>query len=146
MSEQKEKRLLSQDLPLAQRALILQTTQTPGWKLIVKMANDAVIQFRDDIVRVDPEKPDAAHVLAERHRRARVASEAYDLLMASIHTLADSVVRASRKEDEQAVESVGAMFGIHPAQKKGTKAEDAIKNIFGIHPAKPKKKLPPEGK
>jgi len=146
-TEQKEKKLPLPNLSPTKRALLMQTTQTPGWKVVVELANELCAQFTQDILKVDPEGKDSGHVVLERQRRARIASECFDQLMYAVHSHAETVIKAQRTEDEDAVESVGAMFGIHPSKKDGNPAETAIKNVFGIYPAKPsKKKLPEQGK
>lgn len=150
MANQKEKdaTVLSPEMTQAEKVLLAQTTMTPGWKVVVKMANDACARFTQDIIKVDPESEDAEHVVSERQRRARIAIEFSDLLMRSIYAHADSIRRAGKQEEEEAVNSVTAMFGMHPANPsdKG-KSPDAITRTFGIHPARPKgKKSPAEGK
>lgn len=141
--------ILSPNMAIGEKVLLAQTVMTPGWKIIVAMANDACAQFTQDIIKVDPEQPDAQHVVSERQRRARIASEFSDLLMRSIYAHADSIRHVDRKEEEEAVSRVAEMFGIHPAapSDKGKPPSDAITRTFGIHPARPKsKKSPAEGK
>jgi len=147
--EKEAQSILSPDLTQGEKVLVAQTVMTPGWKVIVKMANDACARFTQDIIKVDPESLDAEHVVSERQRRARIAIEFSDLLMRSIYEHADSIRRVDRKQEEEAVSRVAEMFGIHPAapSDKGKAPTDAITRTFGIHPARPKaKKSPAEGK
>lgn len=134
------------ELSVPEKALLMQTTHTPGWKVVVKLANALCAKFTEDMLRLDPESEDYERVCVERQRRARIASEFSDQLMSAIHSHAEAVRLVAKKEEEEAVESVENMFGIH-SRKELTGPEKAIHNIFGIHPAKPKKKAtPPEGK
>ncbi len=137
---QKEKRtILSPNLTQAEKLLLAQTVSTPGWKVVVKIANEACARFTEDTIRLDPETEDYERIVVERQRRARNASEFSDDLMKSVHAHADSIRKVDVAEQEEAEKSVGEMFGIHPAKK--INPNDAIKNVFGIHPAKPKKKV-----
>lgn len=147
-NQEKDAKVLSPDMTQAEKVLLAQTVMTPGWKVIVKMANDACGRFTQDIIKVDPESEDAEHVVSERQRRARIAIEFSDLLMKSIYAHADSIRRAGKQEEEEAVSSVAKMFGIHPANpSERGKSPDAITKVFGVHPARPKgKKSPAEGK
>lgn len=149
MANEKDAKILSPDLAQGKKVLLVQTVATPGWKVVVEIANDACARFTQDIVKVDPESQDAEHVVAERQRRARIAIEFSDLLMRSIYAHADQVRRVEQKEDVEAVSRVAEMFGIHPAapSDKGKEPGSAISRTFGIHPARPKaKKSSAEGK
>jgi hypothetical protein len=146
MAEKQAPKILVPDLPQAKKVMLLQTTMTPGWKVIVEIANEACRQAMTDTIKLDPESEDYERVCVERQRRARNMTEFSDLLMRSIHTHADDVRRVEQKEDDEAVERVGAMFGIHPSQpQKDSTPANAIERTFGIHPAKPKKS-PTQGK
>jgi|SRR5579859_3098908 len=147
--EKEAQSILSPDMTQGEKVLVAQTVMTPGWKVIVKMANDACARFTQDVIKVDPESLDAEHVVSERQRRARIAIEFSDLLMRSVYAHADSIRHVDRKEEEEAVSRVAEMFGIHPAapSDKGKAPIDAITRTFGIHPSRPKaKKSPAEGK
>lgn len=145
MADKETQKILSPNMSPAKKVLLLQTIMTPGWKVVIEMANEACQVAAQDTIRLDPESEDYERVCVERQRRARNITEFSDLLMKSIHTHADSLRKVEQKEEDEAVGRVAEMFGIHPAQppKKGEPA-DAIKRTFGIHPAKPKKS--PEGK
>jgi len=138
MAQQKEAAtILSPDLTQAKKVMLTQTTLTPGWKVVIEIANEACLRFTQDIIRLDPESGDYERVSQTRTLRARFATEFSDSLFRSIQTHASSVRKVEDVEDTEAVYRVGEMFGIHPA-KPGAPA-DAIKNVFGIHPARPKK-------
>lgn len=148
-NEQKEQKILSPDLAPAKQVLLAQTVMTPGWKVVVEIANEACSRFTQDIIKVDPESPDAEHVVSERQRRARIAIEFSDLLMKSVYAHADAVRKAGVKEEVESVSAVAAMYGIHPAaaaDKGKDPNNNAITRTFGIHPARPKVKSPAKGK
>lgn len=136
--DKKARKILSDDMSILKKSLLLQTTLTPGFKVIVEMANDACLRFTQDIVRLDPESPEYERIVAERQRRARYASEFSDLLFQSVFEHAGSIQKQETQEEQEAEEIVSKSFGIHPAVS-GTPV-DAITKTFGIHPAKPKKK------
>jgi copper oxidase (laccase) domain-containing protein len=134
----KEKQtILSPDLTQSEKVSLTQVTLVPGWKTVIKIANEACLRATQDTIKLDPESEDYERVCVERQRRARNITEFSDLFFHSIQTHADSVRRVEATEEEDVASRVGEMFGIHPA-KPGAPA-DAIKNIFGIHPARPKK-------
>lgn len=134
----KQKRtILSPNLSQAKKAMLLQITQLPGWRVVEEIANEACLVFTQDILKLDPESEDYERVNIVRTLRARHASEFSDLFFKSVVEHANSIRQAEQTEEQEAAESVGAAFGIHPA-KPGAPA-DAIRRTFGIHPARPKK-------
>jgi hypothetical protein len=138
MAEKKETRkILCEDLSPVEKALLLQTSMTPGFKVIIKMANEACLRATQDSAKLDPEMPDYDRVALERVRRSRNISEFSDLLFQSIFAHADSVKRQEASEHEEAEQAVDSVFGIHSA--KVGESNDAVKKVFGIHSAKPKK-------
>jgi hypothetical protein len=138
MTEKKETRkILCEDLTPMEKALLLQTTLTPGFKVLVKMANAGSLRATQDIIKVDPELTDSDHVITERTKRARYMTESYDLLFQSAFEHADSVKRQEALEHEEAEQSVDSVFGIHAA--KAGESNDAVSKVFGVYPAKPKK-------
>jgi hypothetical protein len=139
MAELKDKyTILLPNLSQAEKTWLVQVINSPGWKIVVKLANEGCDTFTRDIVKVPQEHPEYERIVVERQRRARNASEFSDLLMKSVHEHADSVRRKEAQEEQEAVESVTAIFGIH-AKEPRVGAEDAIKSVYGIHSAKPKK-------
>lgn len=134
--QQKERQILSPNLSMAKKALLLQLVLMPGWSVVEEIANEACLKFTQDIIKLDPESEDYDRVMQTRTLRARNASEFSDLLFASITGHADNA-RNLNKQEPVEPESPTASFGIYPA-KKGDPAS-AIKNVFGIHLAKPKK-------
>ena len=135
--EKKDKQMLMPDMSPAKKAMLVQTAMTPGFKVIIEMANEAALRATQDISRLDPEGPDYERKVVERGRRARNINEGFDLLFASVYGHVDSIKKVEAKEDQEAEDAVGAIYGIHPAVK-GTPV-DAIQKTFGIHPARPKK-------
>jgi hypothetical protein len=137
MAEKKEARkILCEDLTPVEKSLLLQTTLTPGFKVLVKMANASSLRATQDIIKVDPESADSDHVITERQKRARYMAESYDLLFESAFAHADSLKKQDAADDQLAEEAVSKTFGIHPATTGVP--NDAVKKVFGIHPAKPK--------
>jgi hypothetical protein len=146
MAEQTEK-ILCPDLSAAEKTMLLQTINTPGWKVVVKITNEACLQATQDIIRLNPESQDYERVNATRAARARTMTEFSNSLMKAVYTHADAIKRTNIQEDKEIEDRVASMYGIHPArpEDKG-RAPEAIKRTFGIHPAKPKSKSPEKGK
>jgi hypothetical protein len=147
-TQKEPQKILEPDLAQAKKVMLAQTIMTPGWKVVVEIANSACRSAMQDTIKLDPESEDYERVVIERQRRARNITEFSDLLMRSIHEHADSIRNAERKEEAEAVTRVADMFGIHPAkpEEKG-KPTDAITRTFGIHPARPvKSESPVKGK
>jgi hypothetical protein len=139
MAEQKEsKKILFEDLSQAKKVMLVQTAMTPGFKVIIEMANEACLRATQDIAKLDPESQDYERKALERARRARNISEFSDLLFASIYGHVESVKKQEASDDSKAEEAVNNRFGIHPATKEVS--NDAVMKTFGIHPAKPVKK------
>jgi|SRR5271155_956784 len=147
MAVKEAAKIILPELPITKKVLLTQVVATPGWKVVIEIANEACRMAMTDTIKLDPESDDYERVVVERQRRARNITEFSDQLMRSIHEHADSVKKSEQKEDAAAVASVAAMYGIHPANpaERG-KPSDAITRTFGIHPAKPKSKSPVEGK
>jgi len=143
MSKNAKDEVLMPNLSLPKKAMLLQTSSTPGFQVVVEMANEAVLQISRDISKLDPEGPDYERKVVERGRRARNISEGFDLLFMSIFAHADSLKKAEAQEDQEAVDAVNktlgvANSGIHLADPK--QSADAIRKTFGIHSAIPEKK------
>jgi hypothetical protein len=148
MAQKEAVKILCEDLLPAEKAMLLQVINTPGWKVVEKIANAACLRATQDTIKLDPESEDYERVCVERQRRARNITEFSDLLMRSIYEHAKTIRIVEKKEEEAAVDRVASMFGIHSAnpQDQG-KSSDAIKRQFGIHPRRPKTvKSPAEGK
>lgn len=138
MANEKEiAKILGADLSLAEKTWLAHTVTTPGWQVVIKLANEAGFRAVQDISKLDPEGPDYERKVVERGRRARNINEAFDLLFRSLYAHKDSVIQQENKEKEVAEDAVANRFGIHSA-KKGEPI-DAITKTFGIHPAKPPK-------
>jgi len=138
MPEKKEaRRILCENLSPVKKALLMQTTMTPGFKVVVELANEACLRVTQDIAKLDPESPDYERLVVERGRRSRNISEFSDWLFQSVFEHADSVKRQEVSDHLEAEEAVDNVFGIHPA--KVGESNDAVKKVFGIHPSKPKK-------
>lgn len=150
-TEKESQKILSPTLTQAKKVMLAQTIMTPGWKVVIEIANEACRVAMQDTIKLDPESEDYERVCVERQRRARNITEFSDLLMRSIHVHADAIRRVEQQEEEEAVGRVQEMYnkhGIHPANpKEQGKPADAITRTFGISPAKPRKsKSPTQGK
>jgi hypothetical protein len=138
MAEAQAKKILCPNLTPMKRALLLQTISTPGWEVVIEIANAACDEATKAIVRINPEDENADRAVVVRQQSARNMSEFSEQFFRSIHEHANSIKNVKNEDEKKAVDSVGSMFGIHPAAKKGDPAS-AIKNVYGIHPARPKK-------
>src|SRR5258708_7056160 len=137
MANKETQTILSPDLTQAKKVMLTQVVMTPGWKVVIELANEACRTAMQDTIKLDPESADYERVCVERQRRARNITEFSEQFFRSIQSHADSIRKTEAAEDQEVVSRVGEMFGIHPS-KPGAPA-DAIKNVFGIHPARPKK-------
>jgi hypothetical protein len=140
MAEQREtQRLLGENLTEVKRVLMAQTAMTPGFKVIVEIANEACIRATQDILKVDPKKPDYNHILEVQALRARYWSEFSDLLFKSIYAHVDAIDSAKQIEQEAEGEDAPPnIHGIYPSA--GGTSADAIRKTFGIHTRAPRKK------
>ena len=141
--EKRAAELLMPNLNAAKKALLLQTSYTPGFQVVVEMANEAALQATKDISKLDPEGPDYERKVVERGRRARNISEGFDLLFKSIFAHADSLKQIEAREEQDAVDAVNktlgiADSGIHLA--KPAEGIDAVTKTFGIYPSRSAKK------
>jgi len=133
MAEKKELvTILCPDLSLAEKTALAHTVMTPGWQVVIKMANEACLRATQDCIKLDPESADYERIAVERQRRARNITEFSDLFMRSAFGHKDSIVKHNATEEKEAVDAVANRFGIH------TTPPEAVKSIYGIHPAKPK--------
>lgn len=138
MPEKKEARkILCENLSPVKKALLMQLSMMPGFKVAVELANEACLRATQDIAKLDPETNDYDRLVKERARRARNISEFSDLFFESIFSHADSVKTQEAQEHKEAEERVENVFGIHPADPNVP--NDVVKKVFGVHSAKPKK-------
>lgn len=138
MVEKQAKKILCPQLTPLKRAMLLQTISTPGWDVVIEIANAACDEATKDIIRINPEDQNADRAVVVRQQSARNMTEFSEVFFRSVHEHANSIKKSQIQEEQKAVDSVQNMFGIHSAAKPGDPAA-AIKNVFGIHPAKPKK-------
>ena len=112
--------LLMEDLTQPERVFLTQIFQHAGFKVLIKLFDAGCTRATQDIVRLDPEKPDYERLLTYRSQRSRNINEFSALVMKSVeyHT---GVVKMAEVSDE------------------GT-AEDAVAKVFGIHKVPPKAK------
>ena len=140
--EKKDVKILMLDLNPMKKAMLLQTSQTPGFQVVIEMANEAALQATKDISKLDPEGPDYERKVVERGRRARNISEGFDLLFRSIFAHADSLKQIEAREDQEAMDRVNRTLGIADSGIHLAKPEegiDAVTKTFGVFPARPKK-------
>jgi hypothetical protein len=124
-TEKESQKILSPTLTQAKKVMLAQTIMTPGWKVVIEIANEACRVAMQDTIKLDPESEDHVH--------------------------ADAIRKVEQQEEDEAVGRVQEMYnkhGIHPANpKEQGKPADAITRTFGISPAKPRKsKSPTQGK
>ena len=134
--------ILMPNLDIGKKTLLLQTSMTPGFQVIIDMANEAALRATKDISKLDPEGPDYERKVVERGRRARNISEWFDLLFKSVFGHTDSLRKREAQEDRDAQDAVDktlgiANSGIHLANPK--EGVDAVTKTFGIYPARPRK-------
>lgn len=138
MPEKKEARkILCENLSPAKKALLMQLSMMPGFKVVIELANEACLRATQDITRLDPETNDYDRLVKERASRARNITQFSDLLFESVFSHADSVKTQAVQENREAEERVDNVFGIHPADP--SVPNDVVKKVFGVHPARPKK-------
>lgn len=133
-----ERTILAPDLSQAEQAMLAQVALLPGWKILVKILNDAGVRAMQDIVKLDPESEDYERVAVERQRRARYFSEFNGLIVDSVSAHTKAVRQLNTVDQAEEVDAAFEKFGIRNVNKSKTPAE-AIRNTFGIHPARPKK-------
>ena len=144
MADEKKdtQRILREKLDIGKKTMLLQTSMTPGFQVLVEMANEAALRATQDISKLDPEGPDYERKVVERGRRARNISEGFDLLFKSVFAHVDSIKRREAQEDQDAKDAVAktmgiANSGIHLANPE--EGINALKKTFGAFPARPKK-------
>src|SRR5258708_39731730 len=108
MANKETQTILSPDLTQAKKVMLTQVVMTPGWKVVIEIANEACRTAMQDTIKLDPESEDYERICVERQRRARNITEFSDDLMKSIHAHADSIRRVEQKEEDEAVERVAS--------------------------------------
>ena len=146
MADEKKdtQRILMENMDVVKKTLLLQVSMTPGFKVIVEMANEAALRATQDISKLDPEGPDYERKIVERGRRARNISEGFDLLFKSVFAHADSIKKREVQEDQDAKDAVAktmgiANSGIHLANP--SEGINAVTKTFGTFPARPRKEV-----
>ncbi len=97
-TEKESQKILSPTLTQAKKVMLAQTIMTPGWKVVIVIANEACRVAMQDTIKLDPESEDYERVCVERQRRARNITEFSDLLMRSIHVHADAIRKVECKK------------------------------------------------
>ena len=112
-TEKESQKILSPNLTQAKKVMLAQTIMTPGWKVVIEIANEACRSAMQDTIKLDPESEDYERVCVERQRRARNITEFSDLLMRSIH---DHAVRSARWSSREEDEAVGRVQDVQQAR------------------------------
>ncbi len=112
--------LLMEELTQPERVFLTQIFQHAGFSVLIKLFDAGCTRATQDIVRLDPEKPDYERLLAYRSQRSRNINEFSSWIRKSVeyHT---KVVKMQEVGDEN-------------------QAEDAVAKVFGIHKVPPKAK------
>jgi hypothetical protein len=113
--------LLMEDLTHPERIFLTQIVQHAGFQVLIKLMDAGCTRATQDIVRLDPEKPDYERLLTYRSQRSRNINEFSAWVFKSVeyHT---GKLRAEEVNDEvQAEDRVAKVFGIHKVPPKAKK-------------------------
>jgi predicted RNA-binding protein with PUA-like domain len=132
----KQALLLEQELTIPDCVALGQTMNTPGFRVLTRLYEAAVLSAHVDSVKLDPEDPHYKDKLAVRTQRERNFNELVSYVRACALVHVDRVKKQRAEDDQEAEEAVANRFGIFPA----TQGEDldAVTKTFGIHAAKRK--------
>ena len=134
----KTKLLLEQELSLGDCIALGQMMNMPGFAILTRLYEAAVLSAKEHSLKLDPEDPNYKDKLAVRTQRERNFHEVVSMVRAHALIHVDRVKKAREEEEEQAQDAVANRFGVFPAIKGEN--IDAITKTFGIHAAKPVRK------
>jgi hypothetical protein len=129
--------LLMEELTQVECAVLGQTVNTPGWRVVYKLMDAACTRANKAVMDVDPESAGADKVVIERQRMARNMSLFFSQVMKAIDFHIKSIQRVQQEEEIEAAVAVSKTLGFNLANPK--ESIEAVTKTFGIHPAKPKK-------
>lgn len=125
MAENKDQKeitpLLMDELSAPERTFLMQIVQHAGFQVIVKLFDAACTRATQDIVRLDPEKPDYDMLLKYRTQRSRNINEFSSLVRKSINYHTSIVQMTNDEEKETTEDAVAKVFGIHKVPPKAKK-------------------------
>jgi hypothetical protein len=110
--------LLREELSAAERIILGQLTQQPGFNIIVRMHEAACARANNDAIKLDPEEDGYERKLSVRTQRTRNFNECVNLVRKSINWHVEAVVVEAQQDDQQVVDAVAKTFGIHKVTKK----------------------------
>lgn len=113
--------LLMDELTEPERVMLGRMTYDGGYKVLVKLFNAACIRVTQDIVRLDPEKPDYARLLEIRSQRSRNINEFCAMVLKSLDYHVDILRHQKLEEQTQEEDAVAKVFGIHKVPPKAKK-------------------------
>jgi len=105
--------LLREELTTQERILLTQLTHMPGFKVLVKLLQAACARFNDNVIKLDPEAPDYDTKISKRQLKAWVASKFSADVFKAIDWHTDQVILAEQENQEESVDAVAKVFGIH---------------------------------
>lgn len=119
LKDEKDKTpLLMEDLTGQERTFLSQIVQHPGFSVIIKLFDAGCVRATQDIVKLDPEKPDYERLLTYRSQRSRNISEFSAWIRASVNYHTGVVKMQDQESEEAATDNVAKVFGIHRVPPK----------------------------
>ena len=113
--------LLMDELTHPERIFLAQIVQHAGFKVLVKLFDAGCSRSTQDIVRLDPEKPDYERLTVYRTQRSRNINEFSALIMKSVEFHTGALRAAEVGEEVEADDAVAKVFGIHKVPPKAKK-------------------------
>jgi hypothetical protein len=117
----KELPLMMEDLTHPERIFLAQIYAHAGFKVLIKLLNASCARATEQIVKLDPEKPDYERLLPYRSQRSRNFSECVSEVMKSVEFHTGALRAEEVGEEVQAEDAVSKVFGIHKVPPKAKK-------------------------
>jgi hypothetical protein len=105
------KPFLMDDLSLPQKAMLGQTSLTPGFLVLVKLIEAGCKHYSDKVIKTNPEDPNYLQVLGYRQQAARSVNEFCDLLRASVNYHVDRGIFEENQKEQEAIQLVQQRAG-----------------------------------
>jgi hypothetical protein len=100
------KPFLMMDLNLPEKAMLGQTTLTPGFLILVKLIEAGCKSYSDKVVKTNPEDPNYLQILGYRQQAARSVNEFCDLLRASVNYHVERGIDEEREKELEAAQLI----------------------------------------
>lgn len=110
--------LLRDELSGSERTSLAYLKSTPGYQVLIKLLNSACEKATADAIKTSPEEENYLQILAYRQQRARTFSELASSIFKSIDWHTKQIVISEKNQDEEAVDAVAKVFGIHTVESK----------------------------